>query len=96
MAIALDRFEHMCDWPIRRLASKWAGLRNFAPDRLPVLGPDPAEPAFHWCAGQGGWGIQTAPACGAIGAGLLLGLAVEADYAGIDVSPYAPARFATA
>ncbi len=93
MAIALDRFEQMCDWPIRRLASKWAGLRNFAPDRLPVLGPDAAEPAFHWCAGQGGWGIQTAPAAGAIAAALVLGETVPAEYAGIDVTPYLSARF---
>jgi D-arginine dehydrogenase len=93
MAVALDRFEQMCDWPIRRLASKWAGLRNFAPDRQPVLGPDPSEPAFHWCAGQGGWGIQTAPAAAAIGAAHLLGRPVEARYAGIDWAPYLPARF---
>lgn len=92
MAVALDRFEQMCDWPIRRLASKWAGLRNFAPDRLPVLGADPAEPAFHWCAGQGGWGIQTSPAAGAIGAALLLGEAVATPYAGIDMAPYRPDR----
>lgn len=95
MAIALDRFEQMCDWPIRRLASKWAGLRNFAPDRLPVLGPDPTEPGFHWCAGQGGWGIQTAPAASAIGAALLLGEPVGTEYAGIDIAPYAPSRFST-
>lgn len=93
MAVALDRFEQMCDWPIRRLASKWAGLRNFAPDRLPVLGPDPAEPTFHWCAGQGGWGIQTAPATGAIAAALILGEPVPADYDGIAIAPYLPDRF---
>lgn len=93
MAVALDRFEQMCDWPIRRLASKWAGLRNFAPDRLPVIGPDPAAPGFHWCAGQGGWGIQTAPAAAAIGAGEILGAPLPAPYADIDVSLYLPARF---
>ncbi len=93
MAIALDRFEQMCDWPIRRLASKWAGLRNFAPDRLPVLGPDADEPSFHWCAGQGGWGIQTAPAAGAIAAALVLGDEVPQHYAAIDIAPYLPSRF---
>ena len=93
MAIALDRFEHMCDWPIRRLASKWAGLRNFAPDRLPVLGPDPDEPGFHWCVGQGGWGIQTAPAASAITAALILGEPVAPEYAAIDTAPYRAARF---
>ncbi|MGL6043328.1 MAG: NAD(P)/FAD-dependent oxidoreductase, partial [Sandaracinobacteroides sp.] len=93
MAIALDRFEQMCDWPIRRLASKWAGLRNFAPDRQPVLGPEPSQPGFHWSAGQAGWGIQTAPAAAAIGAAHLLGRPIDKPYAGIDVAPYLPARF---
>jgi D-arginine dehydrogenase len=86
MAVALDRFEQMCDWPIRRLASKWAGLRNFAGDRLPVIGADPAEPSFFWCAGQGGWGIQTAPAAAAMAAAMLLGEAPALD----------PARYAAA
>jgi D-arginine dehydrogenase len=40
----------------------WAGLRTFAPDRVPVLGEDPAAPGFWWLAGQGGAGIKTAPA----------------------------------
>jgi D-arginine dehydrogenase len=87
MAIALDRFEQMCDWPIRRLSSKWAGLRNFAADRLPVIGPDPAEPAFFWCAGQGGWGIQTAPAAAEMGAAMLLG-----DAPALDPGRYTAAR----
>ncbi len=88
MAVALDRFEQMCDWPIRRLASKWAGLRTFAPDRLPVIGPDPAEPSFFWCVGQGGWGIQTAPAAAALGAALLLGEAPAEGH-----QRYLPQRF---
>lgn len=90
MAIALDRFEQMCDWPIRRLASKWAGLRNFAPDRLPVLGHDPATPGLFWCAGQGGWGIQTAPAAAALGAAMLLEQPLPA---GLDAALYQAARF---
>ncbi|MCS6987870.1 MAG: FAD-binding oxidoreductase [Sphingomonadaceae bacterium] len=88
VAIALDRFERLCDWPIRRLAAKWAGLRTFAPDRLPVIGPDPDEPAFIWCVGQGGWGIQTAPAAAELGAALILG-----HLPGIDWAHYAPSRF---
>jgi D-arginine dehydrogenase len=92
MAVALDRFEQMCDWPIRRLASKWAGLRNFAADRLPVIGEDPAAPGFHWCAGQGGWGIQTAPAAAALGAAALLGTALPDHLAAVDPALYSPAR----
>jgi D-arginine dehydrogenase len=80
MAIALDRFEQMTTFGIRRLASKWAGLRTFAPDRLPVIGPDPEDAAFFWCVGQGGWGIQTAPAAADMGAALLLGQAPLLDH----------------
>lgn len=93
VAIAIDRFEHMCDWPVTKLASKWAGLRNFAPDRLPVIGPDPAAPGFYWCAGQGGWGIQTSPAAAAIGAAHLLGTPLPPAYAAIDTGLYLPSRF---
>jgi D-arginine dehydrogenase len=63
-------------------------LRTFAPDRLPVFGADPAVPDFFWCVGQGGIGIQTAPAAGALCAALLLGEAPP-----VDAAPYAPGRF---
>ena len=62
VATAIDRFEGVVDWPVERVERSWAGLRTFAPDRVPVYGFDPGEPAFFWCAGQGGFGIQTAPA----------------------------------
>jgi D-arginine dehydrogenase len=47
---------------LRSVVTAWAGLRTFAPDRNPVAGPDPAAPALWWLAGQGGYGIQVAPA----------------------------------
>lgn len=93
IAITMDRFEHLCDWPVRRISRTWAGLRNFAPDRLPVLGPDPAADGFFWCAGQGGWGIQTSAAAAAVGAAVLLGVAAPPPYAAIDAGRYSPARF---
>ncbi|MBX3482788.1 FAD-binding oxidoreductase [Phenylobacterium sp.] len=62
VAIAVDAFEQATTETVRRVAHRWAGLRTFAPDRIPVVGPDPREPAFLWLAGQGGYGIQTAPA----------------------------------
>ena len=65
------------------------GLRSFAPDRLPVYGFDWACPRFFWFAGQGGFGIQTAPAAAELAAKLLLGGAAGA----IDPAPYAPERF---
>lgn len=93
VAIAIDRFEHVVDWPIAAVERKWAGLRSFAPDRLPVFGADPAHDQFFWCAGQGGFGIQTAPAIGALLAAQL-GAPADPAYAGIDAAAFSPARFA--
>lgn len=62
VALAAWRVEQATTLTIPRLASKWAGLRSFAPDRLPVAGFDPAAPGFFWLAGQGGFGLQTSPA----------------------------------
>jgi len=61
VAIALDRVAAMTTLDVRVVTSTWAGLRTFAPDRAPVLGPDPLAPGFAWYAGQGGCGIQCAP-----------------------------------
>jgi glycine/D-amino acid oxidase-like deaminating enzyme len=60
LAEGLARFEAHVALEVTRLLASWAGLRTFAPDRQLVLGPDPLEPAFLWCAGQGGYGFQTA------------------------------------
>lgn len=62
VALAAWRVEEATTLTIPRLASKWAGLRSFAPDRLPLAGFDPAAPGFFWLAGQGGFGLQTSPA----------------------------------
>ena len=59
LAEGLARFEENVTMEVTRLLASWAGLRTFAPDRQLVLGPDPLEPAFLWCAGQGGYGFQT-------------------------------------
>ncbi len=93
VAIAIDRFESVVDWPVERVERSWAGLRNFAPDRLPVYGFAPDVPSFFWAAGQGGFGIQTAPAAATISAALLLGEPLEAMIAHIDPAPFSPARF---
>ncbi|MGN6156229.1 MAG: NAD(P)/FAD-dependent oxidoreductase [Sphingomicrobium sp.] len=95
VALAIDRFERAVDWPIEAVERKWAGLRSFAPDRVPVYGFDPAAPGFFWCAGQGGFGIQTAPAAAKLAASLVLDSAPEAMVAHIDPEPFSPARFRT-
>ncbi len=58
---------------VRSIRSTWAGLRTFAPDRVAVVGFDPAAEGFFWCAGQGGTGIQTSPAMAALTADLVSG-----------------------
>jgi D-arginine dehydrogenase len=93
IAIAIDRLEHAVDWRIERVERSWAGLRSFAPDRLPVYGFDNAVPSFFWCAGQGGFGIQTAPAASLVAASLLLGAAPDPLVADIDAQRYSVARF---
>lgn len=93
VAIAIDRFEHVVDWTITRVERRWAGLRSFAPDRLPVYGFAPESPGFFWFAGQGGFGIQTAPAAAAVAAALLLRAEPDPSVAGIDPARYAPDRF---
>lgn len=93
VAIAIDRFEHVVDWRVSALEHKWAGLRSFAPDRLPVYGFDPDVEGFFWCAGQGGFGIQTSPAAARLAAALLLGRAPDASVSDLDAARYAPGRF---
>ena len=93
VALAIDRFESVTDWRVLAVEHKWAGLRTFAPDRLPVYGFDPTVEGFFWCAGQGGYGIQTAPAAGQLCAAMLLQRAPDPSIAHIDPAPFSPARF---
>lgn len=92
VAEAIDRFEHAVDWKVIALERKWAGLRSFAPDRLPVYGFDPQVEGFAWFAGQGGFGIQTAPAAARLAAQLLTGSGPDAMTASIDPDRYSPSR----
>ena len=91
VAMAIDRLQQVVDWDILRVEHKWAGLRSFAPDRLPVIGRDSANDAFFWFAGQGGFGIQTAPAAAQLAAALLDSNTPAPQR--VDAVVYAPARF---
>lgn len=93
VALAIDRFEAATDWTIQAVERRWAGLRSFSPDRLPVYGPDPEVDGFVWFAGQGGFGIQTSSAAARLGAQITLGLERDAMTAEIDAARYNPARF---
>jgi D-arginine dehydrogenase len=92
IAIAIDQFQQVVDWPIAAVERSWAGLRSFAPDRLPIYGFDPECPEFFWCAGQGGFGIQTAPAAARLCAALILGQGSAALNLGVNPTVYAPSR----
>ena len=94
VALAIHRLQSVVDWEIERVEHSWAGLRTFAPDRLPVFGFDPDAHGFFWFAGQGGFGIQTAPAAAKLAASLILGCQADAMISGIDPAPYSPQRFA--
>ncbi len=93
VAIAIDRFETVTSWRVVAVEHKWAGLRTFAPDRLPVYGFDPEVKGFFWCAGQGGVGIQTAPAAARLCTALLRDVAPDQSIAHIDAASFSPSRF---
>lgn len=92
IAIAVDRIETACDLSVRRIERSWAGLRSFVADGCPVVGFDPQAEGFFWLAGQGGYGIQTAPALGRFAAALVEGRTVPGDILdqGLDPSDLAP------
>jgi len=94
VAIAIDRLERATGLTIARVRRKWAGLRSFAPDRAPVIGFDEAAAGFFWLAGQGGYGIQTAPAAAALAAALVRDEALPRELADFDAAAVSPARFA--
>lgn len=72
IAIAVDRVQGALDIEVRRISHSWAGLRTFAPDRVPVAGFDTTAQGFFWLAGQGGSGVQTAPGLARIAASLII------------------------
>jgi len=73
VAIGIDRMQQALSIEVRRVEHSWAGLRSFSPDRNFAFGFDAAIPGFFWCVGQGGYGIQTAPAAGELTAALVAG-----------------------
>ena len=96
VAICVDRIQSAFDLPVRRIAHKWAGLRSFLPDGVPAVGFDAEAEGFFWLAGQGGYGIQTAPAMARAAAALIEGHALPEDVAaeGVTADGLSPGRFA--
>ncbi|PWC56409.1 FAD-dependent oxidoreductase [Azospirillum sp. TSO22-1] len=86
VAVAVDRVEQAVRFRIRRIAHRWAGLRSFVADKVPVVGFDAAAEGFLWLAGQGGYGIQTAPAMARTAAALASGGGLPAELAALGVT----------
>ena len=95
IAMAADALAEATTLVVRGVRAKWAGLRTFAPDRVPVVGEDPDHPGFFWLAGQGGAGIKTSPAMADVLASLVLGEPFPASltHLGVTAATLAPGRF---
>jgi D-arginine dehydrogenase len=94
VALCVDRIERAFDISVARILNKWAGLRSFVADKSPVAGFCPQAEGFFWLAGQGGYGIQTAPALSRLAAALALGQEVPRDILdqGLDPASLFPGR----
>ncbi|MGH8957866.1 MAG: NAD(P)/FAD-dependent oxidoreductase [Acidimicrobiia bacterium] len=71
IALAIERINEATTLGIRTVRASWTGLRTFVVDRAMVIGFDPRVEGFFWLVGQGGTGIQTAPAAALLAAGLI-------------------------
>ena len=93
VALAIERLNEATTLDIRSVNSAWVGLRTFAPDRSMVIGPDPNQPTFVWCVGQGGTGIQSAPGAGQLTAELAVGVGLSPAFGGLVLDEVRPGRF---
>ena len=94
IALAIERINAATTLDIKTVRSAWAGLRTFVADRAMVIGFDRDQPEFFWLVGQGGTGIQTAPAAGELTAALVTGRvppSIQLD-AGLDLAALSPNR----
>ena len=72
VAMAIEQFQRVTSHRVGRVISDWAGLRTFTDDRMPVVGFAQEANNFFWLAGQGGFGVQTAPGLGSLASRLIL------------------------
>ena len=95
VAWAAHHLETATTMQVRRIAKSWAGMRSFSADRLPVIGPAADNPRFFWLAGQGGYGILSSPALGALAASLLTASDTPEGFVrqGLDPASFSPHRF---
>ncbi|MEM9472141.1 MAG: FAD-binding oxidoreductase [Pseudomonadota bacterium] len=96
LAEAVEKFHNVIDFEVTHIGHTWGGLRSFATDGNPVAGFDEQVDNFFWLAGQGGYGIQTAPALSRLAAALIRGEQIPEDIAaeGLEIATISPTRFA--
>ncbi|MFE9001676.1 NAD(P)/FAD-dependent oxidoreductase [Streptomyces sp. NPDC007875] len=68
----------------------YAGFRPYCPDHLPVIGADPRAPGLWHACGHEGAGIGLAA-----GTGKLIAQALTGEATDLDLTPFAPERFAS-
>ena len=88
LALAAWKVEQYTTLSVARIAHRWAGLRTFASDRVPVAGFAPESPGFFWLAGQGGYGLQTAPAMAEAVEALIIGRTWPEGLSALGVEPF--------
>ena len=94
VATGIHHIEAATTLTIPRPLRTWAGLRSFVPDGEMVIGWDGQCENFLWLAGQGGYGIQSAPGASKLAAALVSGLPLPEELArhGVDADALSPLR----
>ena len=97
LAVAIDKIQNLLNFEINRVEHSWGGLRSFSPDRTQVIGFDPRTEGFFWHAGQGGFGIQSAPGAAQLAGALIKGQSVSEllQQEGVDPAVFAVERILT-
>jgi glycine/D-amino acid oxidase-like deaminating enzyme len=88
----LSRMLRRCEEYMPELASltairTWTGFRAATPDKLPLIGPTPADPRLYLATGHEGLGITTSLATGRLVADQITG-----RKSAIPIAPYLPGR----
>ncbi|MGB3375957.1 MAG: FAD-binding oxidoreductase [Microbacterium sp.] len=98
IARAIDEINEVTTLGLRSVRRAWAGLRSFVADRSPVVGSWSDHEGFYFVAGQGGYGIQMAPALARVAADIVaedrLSAATEAY--GVSLESLSPERLRAA
>ncbi|MEV6237332.1 FAD-binding oxidoreductase [Lentzea sp. NPDC051838] len=73
---AITLFPMLAQVPVMRA---YGGFRPYAPDHLPIIGPDPRTPGLWHATGHEGAGVGLAPATGRLLAELMTGASPHVD-----------------